>query len=113
MWKYQDILESIFDEYEPGDDPYATRIKITDSRLIASQGPEYCEMTIEDGAFALKTRAVDTRFDRTGRREYRSEEEALLRWLGSFSHYLPKGSEVRERVDGLRKLLSGIVQGGA
>ena len=113
MWKYQDILERIFDGYEPEDDLYATRIKITDSRLVASQGPNYEEMTFEDGTFVLKGRFEDTRFERTSRCEYESEEEALFYWLGSFSYLLPKDSEVKGRVDDLKKLLFGIVKEGA
>ena len=75
---YRNALERITSEYEPGDDIYAPRITISDASLLASQGPEYSELFIDKGLLTLERRVVDKRFDRTIRKTYKSEEEALL-----------------------------------
>ena len=111
MWNYKEELEEIFRDYHnPDQNSYEPHIKISDTCLSVSMGPEYNSLTFENGVYILQHRSVEMRSDYLGEMEYRSEEEAVFHWLCSFSYVLPRDSEIRNRVNELEKRLYAVYQ---
>lgn len=109
MWKYQKELEEVFRDYrDPDQNSYDPRVKISNTCLYVSMGPDYYSLTFENGMYTFNYRSVDMRCDHKGETEFKSEEEAILRWLGSFSYLLPKNGETRKRIGEFEECLNAL-----